>query len=257
MTMKKHNRPEPVWIRLRKNRFFVVGVISLVFLCGLAGLAFARYMHSAHSGVAARAKEFYFTSNLLDGETHTLAPGSDSVTFTLGNHADELRYSEVNIEYKVTVKNANTDTEITIASGSNASGKLNMDEKSDQKVTLSLEPGTYIVTATGTGEGYTKELTATIVVPAVNPEIYYYPDESAGEYILLTVWNEGDVSGDISITYTGIPDNTNPNMTQWESGSESAPKTVEITGLEPHTSKVFRFFGGTATASNADYKKPN
>ncbi len=251
MAIKKNNRPEPARGRLRRNRFLAVGVISLVLLCGLAGLAFARYMRSLHSGVTVRAKEFYFTSNLLDGEPHTLAPGTDSITFTLGNHEDELRYSEVDIKYTVTVED---DAGIQAAIVDNGNGTLhNGDKGSDVNVTISgLQPGTYTVTATGTSGGYTKELKTVIVVPGETTKLYQHLDESEIEYSLLTVWNEGNEDEQVIITYTGIPDNTNPNMTDWYTDDGGQEVTIGS-----HESKVFRFFGGVASASNAEYRNPN
>jgi len=248
MAIKKNKRPESSRPRLRRNRILTVGVILLALLCGLAGLAFARYMQSSGSGVVARAGDFYFTSDLLDenGKEYTLVPGSTSVTFTLGNHGDGLRYSEMDIEYEVTVDNGAT---ISIETNTkDNSQKLTKEKISDAKVTISgLTPGnTYKVTAVGTG-GYTKKLTATIVVPEQEAQIYQYLDQSADEYSLLTVWNEGDEAGNVTITYTGIPDNTNPNMTTWRTNGSP----VENIRIAPHESKIFRFFNGTATASNA------
>ena len=77
--------------------------VCLVLLVFLMGAVIGRYQRQLRSDNSVKAKEFYFTSNLLDGGTHTLAPGSTEVTFTLGNHADELRFSEVDIAYTVTV----------------------------------------------------------------------------------------------------------------------------------------------------------
>ncbi len=250
MAIKKDNRPEPAWIRLRRNRFLTVGIISLVLLCSLAGLAFARYMRSLHSGVSVRVKEFYFTSNLLDGETHTLAPGTDSITFTLGNHGDELRHSEVDIDYTVTVENPAGTVPATVAPGPHTLAK---NSKASNEVTISnLKPGRYIVTATGKGEGYTQELTAVIVVPEETTKVYQYLDRSESEYSVLTVWNEGNTDKTVTVTYTGIPDNTNPDMGAWKIGGPGQDVTIAS-----HGSKVFRFFDGVASASDAEYRKPN
>ncbi len=204
-------------------------------LCALTvGVLVAKYLNEKKSDGLIRAKNFYFTSNLLDGKNHTLAPDSTSITFTLGNHEDDLRYSEVDIEYEYTVT---ADDGTTTATGQ---GTLDKDRVRDAEVTVSdLQPGrTYVVTAVGTG-GYSKTLTAKIVVPEKEAQLYYHKDNSSGEYILLTVWNEGDEEGNVTIEYTGIPDNTNSNMTGWSTHG-SYPVTIN-----PHESKVFRFFGET------------
>ncbi len=223
----------------------VLGV-CLVMLVVLIGAAIGRYQHQFRSGGSVRAKEFYFTSDFLDGETHTLAPGSTSVTFKLGNHADELRISEVDIAYTVTVTSDNgTTATVTPASGTLAKGA-----KQDAAITLSdLQPGTYTVQAVGSG-GYTKTLTATIKVLEEAARPYYHIDTVPGEYLLLTVWNEGEKAQNVAIQYTGIPDNTNPNMGDWTTGG-----TQKVT-VAPHSSMVFRFFGGTVTVTGADKKEP-
>lgn len=221
----------------------IISAIAVVLsLCALTvGMLVAKYLNDRSSDGLVRAKNFYFTSNFLDGKEHTLAPGSTSVTFTLGNHEDDLRYSEMDIEYTVTVDNGATIT--------NDKGTLAKGSVKDAEVTVSnLKTGKYTVTAVGTG-GYSKTLTATIVVPAKAAQLYQRQESPTGEYILLTVWNEGDAAGKVTIEYTGIPDNTNPNMTAWRTGESHE---VEI---GPHESKVFRFFGGTVTVTDDEGKE--
>lgn len=226
--------------------------VCLVLLVFLIGAVIGRYQRQLRSDNSVKAKEFYFTSNLLDGGTHTLAPGSTEVTFTLGNYADELRFSEVDIDYKVTVTPADNVT----VEYSNTAQKLFTDGKKDDTVTIKglLPNNTYTVTATGEG-GYSKTLTAKIVVLPTEGQVYYNMDNVSGEYILLTVWNEGEEAGNVTIHYKGIPDNTNPNMTDWNTGGETAQeKSVSI---EPHESKVFRFFNATdITVEGATAKEP-
>lgn len=227
-------------IKITGKKVIISTIAVVLSLCVLTvGMFVAKYINEESSEGLVIAKNFYFTSNLLDGKEHTLAPDSTSVKFTLGNHEDELRYSEVDIEYTVTVDNGATVTNDT------GTGTLPTGEIRDAEVTISnLQPGTtYNVKAVGKG-GYTKTLKATIVVPKSEEQIYYHEDKSSAEYILLTVWNEGDVTGEVTINYIGIPDNINPNMTGWKKseGSTKVSKQVEI---GPHESKVFRFFGET------------
>ena len=230
--------------KISRKKVIISTVAVVLSLCVLmVGMLVAKYLNKRSSDGLVIAKNFYFTSNLLDGKEHTLAPGSTSVTFTLGNHEDDLRYSEVDIKYTVTVNNGATVTKNDI--GTLAKGSVK-----DVEITISnLQTGTYTVTAVGKG-GYSKTLTATIVVPAEKARLYYHIDTSAGEYTLLTVWNQGDKEGDVTIAYTGIPDNTNPDMTAWRTDS-SHDATIA-----PHESKVFCFFGGTVTVTGAEAKEP-
>lgn len=117
-----------------------------------------------------------------------------------------------------------------------------------------LSPNTYTVTATGTG-GYSQTLTAKIVVLPTEGQVYYNEDNVPGEYILLTVWNEGEQERSVTITYKGIPDNTNPNMMDWNTGGETVQE--ETVSIEPHESKVFRFFNAMdITVDGATAKEP-
>ncbi len=229
--------------KINRKKVIISAVIAVLLLCALTvGMLVAKYLNEKNSVGTVMAKNFYFTSDFLDGKTHTLAPDSTSITFTLGNHEDDLRYSEVDIEYTVTV----TGDASVLANGT---GKLANGSVNDAKVTVSnLQPGTYTVTAVGKG-GYTKTLTATIVIPEKTAKLYYHIDNSAGEYTLLTVWNEGDKAGSVTVKYTGIPDNTNPNMTDWRTNGR------QYVSIGPHESKVFRFFGGTVTVTGAQSKE--
>lgn len=225
-------------IKTTRKKVIISTIAVVLSLCVLTiGMFVAKYINDESSDGLVIAKNFYFTSNFLDGKEHTLAPDSTSVTFTLGNHEDNLRYSEVDIKYTVT---ANNEAAIKNDTGTLAGGSIN-----DAEVTISnLKPGTtYTVTAVGEG-GYTKTLTATIVVPEKKAQLYYHEDKSSGEYILLTVWNEGDEEGEVTITYTGIPDNTNPNMNDWKK-SDNDTEVSQKVKIGPHESKVFRFFGET------------
>lgn len=219
-----------------------VFAMCLVLLVMVSGAVIGRYQSQLGSEKAIKAKDFYFTSNFLDGGTHTLAPGSTEVKFMLGNHADDLRFSEVDIDYVVTVDNGATVKKDT--------GTLKSGSVKDEEIVISnLRAGTYTITATGTG-GYSKTLRATIVVPEKATRVYQHQDNIAGEYTLLTIWNETDETKKVTVMYTGIPDNTNPNMADWTTNDSR-----EVT-IEAHASKTFRFFGGTVEVPDAVDKEP-
>ncbi len=234
---------------ISKIKAIILTVAVVLLLCAISGgVVAAKYFKDLGSSSGTiGAQNFYFTSNLLDGEKHALAPGSTSVTFTLGNHADALRYSDVDIAYTVTVAPAEGIT-ITPDNGVITKGGVNSAD-----VTVSgLQAGTvYTVTAVGSG-GYTKTLTAKIEVPQAESKMFYHAETVEGEYTLLTLWNEGEQAGTVTIAYTGIPDNTNPNMADWTTGG-----LQEVT-LQPHESKVFRFFGETTVSvTNAQENELN
>ena len=249
--------------KISRKKVIISAIAVVLSLCALmTGMFVAKYLNERSSDNLVIAKNFYFTSNLLDGKEHTLAPGSTSVTFTLGNHEDDLRYSEVDIDYTVTVQRVQEATDSDGDTGTNntgasatgtndtgipengngqgaaetpengivqdaaetpengdaqdaagtpenggaqdaaetpenasvqdAEGTLTHGSVQDAEVTVSdLQPGTYIITAVGKekapaaseqgyskiGEGgYSKTLTATIVVPPKETRLYYYID---------------------------------------------------------------------------------
>ncbi len=249
--MRKRHIPRYLSRKAKKksvDTVTAVFAVVLVLLVILAGAVIGRYLHQLRSEGSIRAKEFYFTSDFLDGGIHTLAPGSTEITFTLGNHADKLRFSEVDITYEVTVTPADSASS-PIVEYENGGKKLTKDTEKDDKVTIkNLNSGTYTVTATGAG-GYKKALTATIVVPARESAVYKYLDTTNSEYVLLTVWAQG-YQGEVTIQPPEklIPDNTDSVMESVTTGAEFTDRTsFNDNGYCSHT---YRFFGGGVTAEN-------
>lgn len=96
-------------------------------MIGASAMIAAKYIHETKTTNGATAREFYFTSDLLDGKEHEITAtddGTASVTFQLGNHEDSLRYSEVDIDYTVNVVQNDSDTEIEDENIANKTGKI-------------------------------------------------------------------------------------------------------------------------------------
>ena len=102
MTKYKGKNPDIGYEKKLRRYKKTVAALTLIGCVGFGGfLVAAKYMQSTPKQDTVLAKEFYFTSDLLDGETHeitALDQGEDgnytaSVTFQLMNHEDELRYS--------------------------------------------------------------------------------------------------------------------------------------------------------------------
>jgi len=257
--MGKLHIPKPSSTAKKKSAGTAAAALAvcLVLLAALIGAAIGRYQTKLKSDGSVRAKEFYFTSDFLDGGIHTLAPESTELSFTLGNHADELRFSEMEIRYEVTVAAADGSASSAAVTYGNTDRKLGNDKVQDDTVTIKdLQPGKeYIVTAVGKG-GYEESLTATIKVLSNEAKLYRHQETVPGEYTLVTLWNEGETAGSVIITYTAIPDNTNPNMTTWSTSGDTAASQAVTIG--PHESKVFRFFGGGSVIVNGGTDKvPN
>lgn len=214
---------------MKKRNTLWIAVLVLLFLSlGVGGVA-AKYVRSRENIGVAKALEFYLTSNMLPGD-HSLAPGTQSVSFTVGNYADDLRHAEMDITVTVTVDNG--------AAISPESFTLTKNQKSEQTVTITgLENGkTYNVTVTGNG-GYVKTLTGTFTVLSPETGPFYFVEDKVG-YTEVTIWCR-NYSGTVYVQspVTAIPDNTNPDMASWK----TADTANEVT-LGQYTSYRFQFF---------------
>jgi hypothetical protein len=156
------------------------------------------------------------------------------------NHADDLRYSEVEIAYTVSVTSKDdtnfTDPQIT--------GTLKQNETSDATVTIeNLSPGkTYTITATGKG-GFEKTLTATITVRSASSNIYWYVTTD-DPVVLLTIWTE-NATGKVEITPNGLlPDNTWAGMENWKTGES---KKISVDAYSSYTFRFIRTGGNTTS----------
>lgn len=247
--------------------FLIIGCLCI----GMFAAVSARYLHETNiDNATVRAKEFYFESDLLDGSTHEIAAQKDtdgttnaSITFQLENHADELRYSDVDISYEVnvadqtesdtgTVDEAKTN-DVTISYDSD-NQILSKGSIQNQNVTLSnLLPGhTYLVTAQATSP-YTKTLTGTIYVKETDTAIYADISDE-GAYIEVDVWTADQAITENSgakITYCEglIPDNTDSLMNSAVSAASGKTESVNISSLDENSSHSYRFFKEDSTKS--------
>ena len=160
-------------IRKACNR---AGLVLLTALClwneGITTVS-ARYQSRVENrNNSVTAADFYFESDLLDGEQHAVGlveDGNACVTIPLRNYDDEQRCAETDIVYTVTVIDESNETEkITVA---DETGTLTGNVKSDANITVSgLQEGKiYTITAT-TNNTYQKTLAGTILVSDVISE---------------------------------------------------------------------------------------
>lgn len=219
--------------RKRCGAFLLLPVLLLLTGC-VEGVS-AKYIQQREQNVVARAKDFYFSSDLLtvDNATYEINSGSSEITFSLSNHIDELRYSELTVQYDVYVNDELLGSGVLDAANT------------DDEFTLQVEDGqTYEVRAVGRA-GYEKEILAIFKVLQNSANFYKHLDTSNTYYVLLTVWTE-DIAGDVTVIFPAdlIPDNTDPKLAgvvnyadgQYESGT--TPPAV----LEAYSSQVYRFF---------------
>ena len=249
--MKQNNRQAAPRHRTRTLLRFCGLFAFLAALVAIGGVS-ARYAHRTLTNASATAAVFYFASDLLDGETHTLAAlnadGTASITFALQNHADALRYAGVDITYTVTVTPAQEDARAAEATVTPADGTLAAGPGSDAAITVSgLQPGqSYTVTAAATAP-YTAELSAVFRVSAVDDAVHSDTVDH-GAYIEATVWTV-DYSGPVTLSWPGtlLPDNTDPWMADWQTAD--GQKKFE---MEANSAHVFRFFKASDTADESE-----
>ncbi len=244
--MEKQSKSHNKFFSQRK--YIITGVLAVVLMAILGGV-FAKYIHSNEGENLFDAKEFYFTSNLLKetkGE-YVLNATSTSVTFTLENHIDKLRFSEDDITYtlSVTCKEEQTPAPTLSVSG----GTLKGNELSSVTITLSeLQKGnTYTVVATGEA-GYEQTLTAEFRVSDQAENVYKHLDTSHSAYVLLTVWTE-NVAGALYVSCDKaglIPDNTDPALREIYNYKDGAYQAISFKDsanfTKNYSSYTYRFF---------------
>ncbi|MBQ9960951.1 MAG: hypothetical protein IJP00_03500 [Firmicutes bacterium] len=241
--------------KAEKNNKKTLGLVVLLFVLviGLGTGIFGKYIYDNYGENAFAAKNFYFTSDLLkvEGAEYRLSSNASSVTFTVGNNADELRFSDDTINYSVTT---------TGGTLSSAEGQLTGGVLSKQAITLSgLEKGqTYTVTVTGDTKntsdadeiGYVIILKASFKISDDEKYIYTHveTDNLKSTYAVLTVWT-GNIKGDVSIGYDGtdlIPDSTDVVLNDVHNYDGSRYGNIQVTDdnnfEDTYSSKSYRFF---------------
>ncbi len=229
---------------MKKRTKLFLGLIPVCVAALSLGFVYAKFFTEDKQSATVETGRFYFTSDKLDAEqaTYTLRPNAGSFAFTLKNHADGLRYSEVDIPYRVTV-----DGSATVSA---SEGVLNAGENQDAVITVGgLEAGnTYLVTATSIAP-YRHTISAKLVVGGTDDNVYHSVQDYR-VYTLVTV-STTDYAGKITLIYpTGlIPDNTDPLL----SDATTVQGYVVVT-VERYFQHTFRFLKDTDnTYSELDF----
>jgi hypothetical protein len=186
----------------------------------------AKYTMTKDDDVEAVAQAFYFESDLLDGGTYELPAGTKTITFTLKNYADSLRYAETDIKYEIKLDGVKK-TEGTLATGATR----------DEGITITVEKaGTYTVAATAAAP-YSKTLQAKFVVTEATNGITWEVNDSVGSPIVQLTVRTGDYGGNLQLVWpAGVyPDNTDALMA-------SAVGASTNVHFENHAEYTFVFF---------------
>jgi len=230
-------------IRKLRKKSLLLFLIPFLFW----GVALAKYMTTKNQNLLYEAQAFYFESDLLNDNTnqisYTYPKGSDSVSFILKNNTDELRYSEVTIDYKVSItdisgnniKDKNGDT-ISEIEGSLDKGQINSTEIEFND----LNPGVYTITAEAI-KPYKKQLKANFILSESIYDIDYTINDAKDSPVLNLTINTEDYQGELKISWPKgvVPDNTDPFFENINSGYQAANTTITFNSNSEY---VFLFF---------------
>lgn len=179
----------------------------------------AKYIRQTELTGVVNARNFYFVSDLLDGGMHRVTVKEDvmaSVTLTLMNYMDEERYSEVDIDYVVEVRDTDKDEKSSLTV-SPAAGTITKGQRNAVEIVVSgLKAGhTYKITAS-TDNTYAKTLTGVVKVNA---------DDSP----LCAPEADGKVQLEAEFTDSFLPETTQENTP--ESGEEAEQEEFDLEDL--------------------------
>ncbi len=235
--------------RFNFNKLLLL-IIPIVFLTG----SVAKYIKEKNTELVYEAKSFYFESDLLSNNTKPLAYtydiGNDEITFNLKNNIDELRYSDVDIKYTVSITDIQGN-QVRDKNGDmieNIDGKLSNNSIDSEKITFeNLPAGKYIVVATA-NEPYEKTLQASFVLKSRNDSIEYNVSDSANSTVLQLTVRTTDYKGNVKITWPTdiVPDNTDPKFTNVNSGYSGGNIVIPF---ETNSEYTFQFFKNSPSIS--------
>ena len=181
----------------------------------------AKYIRQTELTGVVNARNFYFVSDLLDGGVHQVMVKEDTMaSVTLMNYINEERYSEVDIDYVVEVRDTDKDEKSSLTV-SPAAGTITKGQRNAVEIVVSgLKAGhTYKITAS-TDNTYAKTLTGVVKVNA---------DDSP----LCAPEADGKVQSEAEFTDSVLPETTQESTP--ESGEEAEWEEVELEDLSENS----------------------
>lgn len=193
-------------------KFILAILITLFFV----SFSLAKYISTRNTNFLYEAKSFYFVSDLLsdniDQKSYSYKRGIDTISLNLSNNIDELRYSEVTIEYEVSITDLDGNS-IQDKDGNTISsiqGTLSKGEINTTKIEFAnLSSGAYVVTAKAI-KPYKKQIQANFILTDNDYTIDYEVSDAVDSPVLNLTINVTDYSDKIKISW---PDGVAPNNT--------------------------------------------
>lgn len=235
---KKDKQPR----KIKKLPILPIIFITLLML----GVTLAQYIGGDHNEDVFQTGSFYFESTVLkeeDPPIYEYEKGVDSISIDLNNFVDELRNSELNIDYTVSLtdSNGNTMTDVNGNTIDDKTGVLPKDRRYTENIEFkNLKSGTYTVTANAIGP-FRKTLKANFVITQRDDEIKYSVSDIIGSAILQLTISTQDYSGDVQINWPeGVsPDSSESKFQNVNSGFSQGNSVVHF---EANSEYTFNFF---------------
>ena len=228
-------------IKTKKHMaLFIISFVIMIASLTLGTVTLARYIRRISSDGVIDPNKFYFESNLLtlDGASYELA--TDSITFDLKSYDDNLRHSEVDIDYEVSITCSDGGVQIPEATKSDTlpAGKSRVSIEYNGLVLGK----TYTVTASATAP-YTKTISASFTLPSENEAVMLERSDSADGYIAYLTLKTGNVAKSGIVTWQEgyVPMNAYAPM-------EHASGTSNNVTLEPNRVYVLSFLKSDLSA---------
>lgn len=235
---------------VRKGKRLSAGMIGILLgLFVLAGGAtvYGKYIRQETGEPVYAGKSFYFESDLLSDSLtvpdYTMQEGEDEISFVLCNYEDQLRYSEVEIQYQVTLTDAE-GAPVKDKAGKavqDLTGTLaNSDAEKKELVFSNLPEGTYTVTATAETP-YTKSLRGQFTLQDSDHSIHYSVSNSKGGPLVQMTVTSKDYEGKVRISWPegAAPNSTDLKLAEIESGYGKGTCDVYF---EKNSEYTFQFF---------------
>lgn len=245
-TMKEKIKRLPFFKDKKSRIIFIVALIVL----NLAGITLAKYVSDFYSNrVMAMADKFYFTSDFLSvgGMEHELKNWDTKSDYTFmidaKNWEDDLRISEMDINYEITVSDGcyyKVNAEPSYGSGTYT---IQKNIKKTDKIIVTVPAGatltndTVNVTVTAkmiNNTGYAKTMTGSFHLNK-KADVFEYAVEKNRDYIDVMIGS--DMQNSFTITYPSClkPDNTIEELKKAVNG------TATFT-INKDKSRMLRFF---------------
>lgn len=232
-----------------KSFLFIFAIILVtIVITIIVQNAFAKFKSSNVTQTQVyEAKSFYFESDLLkeeNSETYTLKKGEDAITIKLKNNVDNLRYSDIEINY--VVKITTMDGKVVVdKSGNivdNKTGILSNNGIEEQEIKfINLPEGNYKVVAESVSP-YVKKLQANFSVVDSNKNISYVVNDSKGSPVMRLTVKSNDYTGNIKIGWSKrlAADSSDGKFKDVNSGFEQGSAIIDFVADSEYTFQFFK-----------------